>query len=153
MGCEAKKQERKGKKQSNPVTNRLCFLGISVYLSPIVRFVNELKKGDVEINERGDSVLNIFGTKVDAFNNIKAILELYCKISIECLNVDVSNDVREFERLILNPLHYGSPVFEKSLFITDKVIDGYRLALSKSNIKQVERITHELLNEIEGKTI
>jgi len=153
MGCLKKKQARKGKKQSKPVSNRLCSLEVNVYLSPLICFVKELKRGDVEINERGESVLNIFGSKVDAFNNIKAILELYCKISMECLSVDVTYDVREFERLILNSLHYGSPIFEKSLLIADKVIEGYRLALSKSNIKKIERITNDLLIEIKGQTI
>jgi hypothetical protein len=160
--------ERRASKHSKPINivlqKNMSFIQIDVYVRPLEDFIDEIERGEVNVDQFGHALINLPNNHImdrinkgkhplRAVDNIASILESYFQVTAYCFSdadlERVSDEINRFNRRILKPLMLNSPIQKEAIAEARELCKNIRSALKKAPAIKVAYVSEQIALAIE----
>ncbi|MES2206880.1 MAG: hypothetical protein V4525_08800 [Pseudomonadota bacterium] len=161
-----KKTVRKKKHTSGNLPNRKMHLvEVATLLGPIEVFIQQLKQGEIWINEEGEALLDLPGERVEelvrkgqaprlALPNLMIITEIYFQVVAYCFSSEsmkkALNQVQQFRSEILDSLKTEKLIEHHYIKNAECLIKDMQATFLKAPRDKVARVINEIMDVAES---
>jgi hypothetical protein len=159
-------KKRKGKPaQRSGVPQRMHLVQVSTLLAPFEAFVDQLKQGEVWVNDHGEALIDLPNQRIEdlaragkkpnlAVPNLMVICEIYFQVMAYCFEESdlevVHENIKRFRLEVLGPLREDQPIERASLDYSEKLLSEMKAAFLKAPKEKIVRVMNEVMDVLQG---